>query len=68
MHTIRPKLPGLAIKYGPLVPVLRELVLRPDTPLDDDVKDTIGGQLDSAEGRFAAIWHSLGDGGPEPTS
>jgi hypothetical protein len=38
------------------VPVLRELILRPDTPLDPDVKTRIIAQLDSAAGRFAAIW------------
>ena len=31
------------------------LVLRPDTPLDQDVKDMIARQLDKAEDRFAAI-------------
>lgn len=66
MHTTGPKLPRLAMKYGPLMPVLRELIFRPDTPLDDDVKDMITGQLDSAEGRFAAIWHGIG--GPESRS
>lgn len=39
------------------MPVLRELILRPDTPLDGDVKVMISGQLDTAQGRFAAIWH-----------
>lgn len=57
IHTTGPKLPRLAAKYSPLVPALRELVLRPDTPLDADVKTMIAGQLDSAQGRFAAIWH-----------
>jgi hypothetical protein len=33
----------LAGRYRPLVPVLRELVLRPDTPFDRDVKDMISG-------------------------
>jgi hypothetical protein len=40
---------------GDLVPPLRELVLRPDTPLDRGVKEMIAGKLDSAEDRFAAI-------------
>ncbi len=54
-HTTGPKLSKLATKYHPLVPVLRELILRPDTPLDPDVKDMITGQLNNAEDRFAAI-------------
>jgi hypothetical protein len=33
-----PKLSKLGGKYRPLVPVLRGLVLRPDTPLDPQVK------------------------------
>ena len=45
----------LAGKYRPLGPVLRELILRPDTPLDPGVKDKIAAQLDDAEDRFAAI-------------
>ena len=55
------RLERLAGKYAPLVPVLRELILRRDTPLDTDVKERIAGQLDSAAARFAAIWH-----GPDP--
>ena len=55
MHTTGPKLSRLASKYRPLVPVLRELILRPDTPLDPDVKNMIARQLDNAEDRFAAI-------------
>jgi hypothetical protein len=54
-HTTGPKLARLAGKYRPLVPVLRELILRPDTPLDEDVKDMIARQLYEAEDRFAAI-------------
>jgi hypothetical protein len=54
-HTTGPRLPKLAGKYRPLVAVLRELVLRPDTPLDQEVKEMIAGQLDNAEDRFAAI-------------
>lgn len=57
IHVTGPKRSRLAAKYGPLVPVLRELILRPDTPLDADVKTMIAGQLDTAQGRFAAIWH-----------
>jgi hypothetical protein len=55
IHTTGPKLSKLASKYRPLVPVLRELILRQDTPLDSDVKHVIARQLDSAEDRFAAI-------------
>jgi hypothetical protein len=59
IHLTGPKLSRLARKYGPLVPVLRELMLRPDTPLDADVKTMIAGQLDTAQSRVAAIWHGL---------
>jgi hypothetical protein len=45
---------GLGIAATLAAP-LRELILRPDTPLDPDVKDTIATQLASAEDRFAAI-------------
>jgi hypothetical protein len=55
IHTIGPKLVRAATKYTPLVPILRELVARPDTPLDDDVKQHIFEQLDLADARFAAI-------------
>jgi (p)ppGpp synthase/HD superfamily hydrolase len=57
IHTTGPKLEKLASKYAPLVPVLRELILRPDTPLEPGVKEHIAAQLDTATGRFAAIWH-----------
>ena len=40
------------------MPALRELILRPDTPLEADVKDMIVGQLDAAQERFTAIGHS----------
>ena len=48
---------GVAVgtERGLVVPVLRELVARPDTPLSDDVKAQIAGQFDLAEQRFAAI-------------
>ncbi len=55
LYTIGPKVRRAAVKYGPLVPVLRELVARPDTPLTDEVKERIAGQFDLAEQRFAAI-------------
>jgi hypothetical protein len=55
IHTTGPKLHRAASKYAPLVPVLRELVARPDTPLDEDVKRHIAEQLDLADTRFRAI-------------
>jgi HD domain len=61
IHTTGPKLSKLAGKYSPLVPALRELILRPDTPLDADVKDTITAQLDAAHDRFAVIGHGRHD-------
>ena len=55
IHTTGPKLSAMAAKYAPLVPVLQDLVTRPDTPLADDVKVHIAGQLSLARRRFAAI-------------
>jgi HD domain len=55
IHTTGPRLEKLAGKYAPLVPVLAELIARPDTPLSDDAKARILGQLDRARQRFAAI-------------
>ncbi|WP_433385042.1 HD domain-containing protein [Micromonospora sp. KLBMP9576] len=55
IHTIGPKVASSAAKYRPLVPVYRELVSRPDTPLSERVKAHIMGQLDLAEERFSAI-------------
>jgi hypothetical protein len=49
-HTTRESLPRRAAKYRPLVPVLREMVLRADTPLGGDVKEMIARQLDKADG------------------
>ena len=55
IHTSGPKVVKLATKYRPLVPVLREIVLLPDTPLRVEVKGEIVRQLDNAERRFASI-------------
>jgi (p)ppGpp synthase/HD superfamily hydrolase len=55
IHTTGPKVRSAATKYRPLVPVFRDLVSRPDTPLDDAAKAHILSQLALAERRFAAI-------------
>ena len=55
IHTTGPRLHKLAAKYAPLVPVLREFIARPDTPLDAAAKEHILAQLDRAANRFAAL-------------
>ncbi len=55
IHTTPDRAHRSAIKYRPLVPALRELVGRPDTPLSTAAKDHILDQLSLAEQRFAAI-------------
>jgi (p)ppGpp synthase/HD superfamily hydrolase len=55
IHTVGPKVRRSARKYNGFLPVLRELLARPDTPLPDGVKSHINAQLDLAERRFAAI-------------
>ncbi|AYF27234.1 phosphohydrolase [Micromonospora tulbaghiae] len=55
IHTVGPKVTRAATKYRPLVPVFRDLVARPDTPLSPPVKQHILAQLDLAEERFSAI-------------
>ncbi|WP_433308019.1 HD domain-containing protein [Micromonospora sp. CA-269861] len=55
IHTVGPKVISSARKYRPLVPLFRDLIGRPDTPLSLAVKRHIFGQLDLAEERFSAI-------------
>jgi hypothetical protein len=55
IHSTGDTLERLAGKYAPLVPILRDLVARPDTPLSDEVKAHILRQLDQAAERFSAI-------------
>ncbi len=55
IHTTYEKAHRSATKYRPLVPALRELVGRPDTPLATPAREHILDQLDLAEERFAAI-------------
>jgi HD domain len=55
IHTTGPRLRRLADKYAPLVPILRDVIVRPDTPLDAAVKEHILAQLDRAAARFAAV-------------
>ena len=55
IHTTGPRLLTLAAKYAPLVPVLRDLIARPDTPLGAAAKEHILAQLDRADQRFAAL-------------
>ena len=62
IHTTGPRLHRLADKYAPLVPVLRDLIARPDTPLDAPVKQHILAQIDRAADRFAAVQDDTGRG------
>ena len=55
IHSTGPRLRRLACKYAPLVPVLRDLIARPDTPLDAAAKEHILAQIDRAADRFAAL-------------
>ncbi|MET8233136.1 HD domain-containing protein [Micromonospora sp. NPDC005298] len=55
IHTVGPKVVSSARKYRPLVPLFRDLIGRPDTPLSPAVKGHIFSQLDLAEERFSAI-------------
>ncbi|HEX4255332.1 MAG TPA: HD domain-containing protein [Streptosporangiaceae bacterium] len=62
LYTTGPKVPDLADKYAALVPVLRELINRPDTPLDLRARERVLAQLDRAEERFKAILPRNGSG------
>jgi hypothetical protein len=55
IHNSGPRLRRLADKYAPLVPILRELIARPDTPLDAPARQRILAQLGRAADRFAAV-------------
>jgi hypothetical protein len=61
IHTSGPRLVTLAGKYAPLVPVLRELISLPDTPLSPEARQHILTQFDRAEERFAAVLPPSGD-------
>ena len=58
IHATGPRLRTLAGKYAPLVPVLREVIGLPDTPLDAPARQHILAQLDRAAERFAAVLSS----------
>jgi hypothetical protein len=62
IHTTGPRVAKLAAKYAPLVPGLRELIARPDTPLSETVKAHIIGQLGRAQDRFTAMTRPDPDG------
>jgi plasmid stabilization system protein ParE len=55
IHTTGPKVVKAATKYAPLVPALRGLIERVDTPLSPEVKQHIYDQLALATRRFEAI-------------
>jgi hypothetical protein len=55
IHTTGPRVRTLAGKYAPLVPILRELIDLPDTPLEAPARQHILAQLDRAADRFAAV-------------
>lgn len=55
IHTTGAKVTKAAAKYRLVLPILRELVARDDTPLAPEVKHHIAAQFDLAERRFHAI-------------
>jgi (p)ppGpp synthase/HD superfamily hydrolase len=60
IHTSGPRAARLARKYAPLIPVLADLIARPDTPLSPQAKARILGQLVTAQERLAAITTAAG--------
>ena len=60
IHTSGPRTARLARKYAPLIPVLADLIARPDTPLSPQAKARILGQLVTAQERLAAITAAVG--------
>jgi hypothetical protein len=54
-YTTGTKAARLAMKYAPMLPVLADLIAKPDTPLNCKVKARILGQLRDAQRRFAVI-------------
>jgi len=55
IHTTGPRVERLAAKYAPLIPVLRDFITRPDTPLSAGARQRILDQLDRAAERFSAL-------------
>jgi hypothetical protein len=55
IHTTGPRVGRLAAKYAPLIPVLRDVITRPDTPLSAAARQRILDQLDRAAERFSAL-------------
>jgi len=68
IHTSGPKTVRLARKYAPLVPVLADLITRPDTPLAPPVKARILGQFVAAQERFAVIASAAASGTSDPAA
>jgi (p)ppGpp synthase/HD superfamily hydrolase len=55
IHTTGPRAERLAAKYAPLIPVLRDVITWPDTPLSAAARQRILDQLDRAAERFSAL-------------
>jgi hypothetical protein len=55
IHTTGPRVERLAAKYAPLIPVLQDVVTRPDTPLSAEARQRILEQLNRAAQRFEAL-------------